>query len=341
MKILFIGGTGTISTACAARCLADGWEVTLLHRGTKPTPEGMKSIQADMADEDAVFSALTGQSFDAVADFIAYTPEDAARDIRLFSGKTKQYLFISSASAYQKPCADYRITESTPLCNPYWQYSRSKAAAEEVFLRAYRDQGFPVTILRPSHTYSDSKIPVAIHGQRGSWQVLQRILNEKPVLIPGDGTSLWTLTHAEDFARAFLGLLGNPHALGTAVHITSEESMTWNQIYSVLADAAGKPLLAQHVTSDFLAACGDADYDFTGALLGDKANTVVFDNAKLRRLVPGFVCRISMAEGIRRAVAYALAHTELQVQDPAFDRFCSRVTAAQQAALEAFGALKK
>lgn len=339
MKALFIGGTGTISTDVVALAQQRGWEITLLNRGSKKLPEGMRSILADIHDEKAVAEAIGEEHYDVVAQFIAYTAEDVERDIRLFRNKTKQYIFISSASAYQKPLADYRITESTPLVNPYWHYSRNKIEAEEVLLAAYRTEGFPVTIVRPSHTYNGTKPPVCVHGAKGNWQILQRILDGKPVIIAGDGTSLWTLTHAADFAKGYVGLMANPHAIGNAFHITSDESMTWNQIYETIAGALGKPLNALHVTSDFLAKHG-GNYDFRGELLGDKATTVVFDNSKIKRLVPDFVCTVSMAEGLRQSVHYMLAHPETQVADPEFDAWCDRVAASMRAADEAFETYK-
>lgn len=335
MKALFIGGTGTISADVVELAQQRGWEITLLNRGSRKLPEGMRSIIADIHDEEAVAKAVTDESYDVVAQFIAYTAEDVERDIRLFRDKTKQYIFISSASAYQKPLADYRITESTPLVNPYWQYSRHKIAAEEVLMAAYRTTGFPVTIVRPSHTYNGTKPPVSLHGNNGNWQILKRILDGKPVIIPGDGSSLWTLTHSRDFAKGYVGLMANPHAIGNAFHITTDESMTWNQIYQTIADALEKPLNALHVASDFLARHGE-NYDFRGELLGDKAATVVFDNSKIKRLVPDFICTTSMADGLRQAVQYMLSHPETQTPDPEFDSRCDRIADAMCAADRAF-----
>lgn len=335
MKALFIGGTGTISTDVVALAQQRGWEITLLNRGSKKVPEGTRSIIADINDEEAVAKAIANENYDVVAQFIGYTAEDVQRDIRLFRNKTKQYIFISSASAYQKPLADYRITESTPLSNPYWQYSRNKIEAEEVLMSAYRSDGFPVTIVRPSHTYNGMKPPVCVHGSKGNWQILKRILDGKPVIIPGDGTSLWTLTHSKDFAKGYVGLMANPHAIGNAFHITTDESMTWNQIYQTIADTLGKPLNALHVPSDFLARHGE-NYDFKGELLGDKASTVVFDNSKIKRLVPDFVCNISMADGLRQAVQFMLAHPETQTPDLEFDSWCDRIADSMRAADEAF-----
>lgn len=335
MKALFIGGTGTISTDVVALARQRGWEITLLNRGSKKLPEGIRGIIADIQDEETVAKAMEHENYDVVAQFIGYTAKDAERDIRLFRNKTKQYIFISSASAYQKPLADYRITESTPLANPYWEYSRHKIAAEEVLTAAYRATGFPVTIVRPSHTYNGTKPPVCVHGAKGNWQILQRILDGKPVIIPGDGSSLWTLTHSEDFAKGYVGLMANPHAVGHAFHITTDESMTWNQIYETIADALGKPLNALHVASDFLARHGE-NYDFRGELLGDKSATVVFDNSKIKRFVPDFVCTISMAEGLRQSVRYMLSHPETQTPDPQFDKWCDRIADAMRAADKAF-----
>lgn len=335
MKALLIGGTGTISSAVTQLLLANGWEVFLLNRGSKPVPAGTRSLIADANNPDAVANVLGDMTFDVVAQFVGYTERDALRDILLFAGKTKQYVFISSTAAYQKPVRDFVQTESTPLCNPYWEYARNKAAAEAALLAAYREQGFPVTIVRPSHTYCDAKVPVGLHGANGSWQVLRRMLDGKPVIIHGDGSSLWTMTHADDFARGFVGLLANPHAIGTAVHITSDESMTWDQIYGVLADALGVSLCSAHIASTFLAQCGK-QYDFQGSLLGDKACSVVFDNAKIKRLVPGFSCAVSMAEGLRRAVRHTLNTPSLQTPDPAFDAWCDKVLTAQSEAHMAF-----
>lgn len=324
MKALIIGGTGTISTAVVALALSKGWELTVLNRGNRKLPAGVEGIVADIHDEEAVAAAISGRKFDVVAQFIAYGADDVERDIRLFAGCTDQYMFISSASAYQKPVAGYPITESTPLINPYWEYSRKKIAAEGVLVRAYREHGFPFTIVRPSHTYDGTKPVFAIHGAIGVWQTVKRILDGKPVIIPGDGTSLWTLTHSTDFAKGFVGLMGNPHAIGQAYHITSDEVMTWNQIYHIIAGACGKELKALHVPSEYIAA-NSGKYDFRGTLLGDKANSVIFDNSKIKNTVPGFLCTTGMAEGLRAGVRHILSHSELQIDDPDFDRWCDDI----------------
>lgn len=339
MKALLIGGTGTISTAITQQLLEQGCDLYILNRGQRSerVPAGARVLTADIHDEAAVAQVLGDMQWDVVADFIAFGTADVERDYRLFHGRTKQFIFISSASAYQTPLSDYRVTEGTPLSNPQWQYSRNKIACEEYLLRQYRDTGFPVTIVRPSHTYDERSIPLGVHGKRGSWQVAKRMLAGKPVIIHGDGTSLWTMTHSSDFARGFIGLMGNLHAIGEAVHITSDETLTWNQIYESIADALGVKLHAVHVASEFLAACSDVDY--RGGLLGDKANSVVFDNAKIKRLVPDFVARTRFDQGIKQTVAYILAHPSCQVDDPAFDEWCDRVVAATAKALGELGAV--
>ena len=336
MKALFIGGTGTISMAITKQ-LAENpdWELYLLNRGTRAQelPEGVKTITADINNEAQVAEAIRDINFDCVCDFIAFVPAQLERDYRLFAGKTKQFMFISSASAYQKPLSDYKITESTPLANPYWEYSRNKIACEEYLMKQYREAGFPITIIRPSHTYDERNVPVGAHGDKGSWQVLKRMMEGKPVLIQGDGTSLWTITHNSDFAKAFIGLMGNIHAIGEAYHITTDESVTWNQIYAIIADELGVELKAYHVPSDFLDEVGK--YDYRGGLIGDKSNTVVFDNSKVKRAVPGFTCTVRADQGLRKTVQHMLATPELQQDDPEFDQWCDKVIAALESAKEA------
>ena len=334
MKILFIGGTGTISMAISRLLLKQGHSLYLLNRGSRnhSLSGDLTELTADINDEAAVASLIRNLEFDAVADFIAFVPSQLERDYRLFKDKTKQFIYISSASAYQKPLSDYRINEGTPLANPYWEYSRNKIAGEDYLMKLYREEGFPVTIVRPSHTYDERSIPLGVHGDNGSYSVIKRMLEGKPVIIHGDGTSLWTLTHNSDFARGFAGLIGNIHAIGEAVQITSDESVTWNQIYQIIADALGVPFNAVHVASEFLDAC--SDYDFAGSLLGDKANTVVFDNSKLKRLVPGFTAAVRADQGIRASIEYVLSHPECQKEDPDFDAWCDRVTAAMENAIK-------
>jgi nucleoside-diphosphate-sugar epimerase len=350
MKALFIGGTGTISTAISKRVLEKGWELYLLNRGNRNEEleaagkaGKLIEIACDIRTEDAtaisgkIKKALAGSgaaSFDVAADFIAFTPAHAEKDFIIFNGLCKQYFFISSASAYQKPLSSCLITESTPLANPFWQYSRDKIACEDFLMQRYRDCGFPVTLVRPSHTYDERSVPVGVHGVNGSWQVIKRMLDCKPVIIHGDGTSLWTMTHNSDFARAFTGLMDNIHAIGEAVQITSDESLSWNQIYQAIANALNVKLNAVHISSDFLDECSGGRYDFRGGLIGDKANSVVFDNTKLKRLVPGFHARLRFDEGIRLCLANILAHKELQREDPEFDTWCDKVIAAKEKALE-------
>ncbi|MFW5807760.1 MAG: NAD-dependent epimerase/dehydratase family protein [Spirochaetota bacterium] len=328
-KVLFIGGTGIISTAITRRLAEEECELFLLNRGNRPldrTFDTVHHISCDINDEDAVRGFIGDMTFDVVADFIAFVPDHVKRDYRLFNGRTGQYIFISSASAYQKPLSDYRITEGTPLFNPYWEYSRNKIACEEYLTERYRTDSFPVTIVRPSHTYDERSIPLGVHGNKGSWQVARRILDGRPVIIHGDGTSLWTMTHNSDFAAAFTGLLGNVHAIGETVQITSDETLTWNQIYRSIAAALGKELKPVYVPSSLLAAC--TRYDFNGSLLGDKAHSVVFDNTKLKRLVPGFTAVKRFDQGIRETVSHILAHPQLQTEDPEFDAWSDTVVQA-------------
>lgn len=335
MKALFIGGTGIISTAISKRAVEQGWELFLLNRGLRPerVPAGAKVIQADIGDEANVANLIKDMEFDVVADFIAFVPSQVERDIRLFGQKTRQFIFISSASAYQKPLSHYKITESTPLANPYWEYSRNKIACEERLMAEYRNNGFPITIIRPSHTYDEKNLPLAVHGKKGSWQVIDRIIKGKPVIIHGDGSSLWTVTHNSDFAKAFTGIMGNPAAIGEAIHITSDESITWDKLYDCIGLALNKEVKKVHVTSDFLAACNS---DFLGGLIGDKSNTVVFDNSKIKRLIPDFTATVRFDQGARLCVEHLLSHPELQIPDPEFDAFCDKVIAAQDAALKFF-----
>ena len=334
MKALFIGGTGTISSGIT-RLLArtPEWQLFLLNRGNRidEVPEGVTTLVADISDEERVKQVLGDMRFDVVCDFIGFVPEQVERDIRLFSGRTKQYMYISSASAYQKPLSSPYITEGTPLSNPHWEYSRNKIACEELLMHHYRNEGFPVTIIRPSHTYCEREVPLAVNGTKGSWQVLKRMIEGKPVIIPGDGTTLWTVTHNSDFAKAFVGLMGNKHAIGEAFQITSDEHLTWNQIHEIVAQALGVELKAYHVAAEFMHAVGPK-YDFEGGLIGDKSCSVLFDNTKLKRAVPGFCATVRFDQGARMAVDYILQHPECQVEDPDYDAWCDRVIAALEAA---------
>ncbi|MBQ4435132.1 MAG: NAD-dependent epimerase/dehydratase family protein [Clostridia bacterium] len=333
MKALFIGGTGTISAAIVRRLVNElGWEIWLLNRGNRPeaVPAGVHTIVADVRNEDDVAQKIKGMTFDVVSDFIGFTVDAVERDYRLFNGKTKQYMYISSASAYHKPAASYIITEGTTLANPHWEYSRNKIACEEFLMRKYREEGFPVTIVRPSHTYDERNIPLGVHGKQGFWQVIQRMLDGKPVIIQGDGSSLWTVTFNTDFAVGYTGLMGNRHAIGEAFHITGDETLTWNQIYQTIADALNVPLHPYYVSSSYLDAVGKPyGYDFEGGLIGDKSVCVVFDNSKLKRAVPDMHTSVRFDQGVRIALDYVLSHPgECQKPDPEFDQWCDRVIAA-------------
>ncbi|HQK42862.1 MAG TPA: SDR family oxidoreductase, partial [Anaerolineaceae bacterium] len=298
MKALFIGGTGNISSACSQLALERGVELYLLNRGQslRPLPEGARVINADIRDPNAVREALGSMRFDVVADFIAFTPQHIETDLQLFRGRTGQYFFISSASAYQTPPATLPVTEAAILDNPVWQYSRDKAACEERLLRAYREEKFPFTIVRPSHTYSAVYVPV-----HGNWTTIDRMLRGLPVIVHGDGTSLWTLTHSSDFAKGFVGLMGNSHAIGEVYHITSDEWLTWNQIHEILASAAGVQPELVHVPSDLIAV-----YDpiWGESLLGDKAHSFILDNSKIKRVVPDFVCTTPFSRGAEEIIAW-------------------------------------
>ena len=320
MKALFIGGTGTISTAIVKKLAADPlWEVWVLNRGKRNDvlPKGVHSIICDISNEEEAAEKLKDMEFDVVGEFIGFVVEQVERDYRLFKGKTKQYIYISSASAYHKPAASYIITEGTTLANPHWDYSRNKIACEEFLMKKYREEGFPVTIVRPSHTYDERTVPLGVHGKKGFYQVIKRMMEGKPVIIQGDGSSLWTTTFNTDFAVGYTGLMGNRHAIGEAFHITGDETLTWNQIYQTIADALGVELKAYHVSSDYLSAVGDKyGFDFEGGLTGDKSVSVVFDNSKLKRVIPDMRTTVRFDQGVRIALEYVLSHPECQVEDP-------------------------
>ena len=326
MKVLFIGGTGVISSACSSLAIERGIELYLLNRGKsiRPAPEGARLINADISDPVSVKKALGSMEFDAVADFIVFTPDQLERDLDLFRGRAAHYLFISSASAYQTPPSSLPVTESTILDNPYWEYSRNKIACEERLLRAWREEKFPFTIVRPSHTYDKTLLPCT-----GSWTVIDRMLRGQPVIIHGDGTSLWTLTHHADFARGFVGLLGNSRALGEIFHITSDEWLSWNQIFEQLARAAGAQLNAAHIPSELIAAYDPA---WGAGLLGDKSASMIFDNSKIKRVVPDFVCTIPFSRGAEEIIAWYKADPARQKVDEAFNALCDRIISAYQLA---------
>jgi nucleoside-diphosphate-sugar epimerase len=321
LKVLFIGGTGTISSACVEFAVARGVDVVLLNRGqgTRPVPANVTVLQGDIREKAATAQVLKDMTFDVVVDFVAFTPDHIETDLELFREHTKQYIFISSASAYQTPPRNWLTTESTPLRNPYWAYSRAKIACEERLMVAYREEGFPVTIVRPSHTYDARSIPL-----EGKYTVLNRMRAGKQVIVHGDGTSLWTLTHHRDFAKGFVGLLGNPHAIGEAIHITSDEVLTWNHIVDTLADALGVEAHIVHIPSDVIASYDEA---WGASLLGDKAHSMVFDNTKIKRLVPDYAATIPFHQGAAEIVTWYENHPDAQHVDEKLDQLMETMIA--------------
>ena len=319
-SVLFIGGTGVISTASVALAAERGWNVAVLNRGRsddRPLPDGVESLTADVRDADATARAIGNRSFDVVADFLSFTPDQLHLD--QFRGSTGQYVFISSASAYQTPPTHLPVTESTPLRNPFWEYSRNKIACEDTLVREYRETGYPVTIVRPSHTYDRTLLPTL-----AGWTDIDRMRRGAPVVVHGDGSSLWTITHTRDFAVGFVGLLGHPSAIGEAFHITGDEAPTWDAIYRDLGAAAGvEPLLA-HVTSDEIAAAAP---ELGDGLLGDKTHSMVFDNTKLKRLVPEFAQRTLFADGAREMIEWYDEDESRRVVDPELDALFDRLVA--------------
>jgi nucleoside-diphosphate-sugar epimerase len=327
MKALFIGGSGIISTACSRLAVARGLELYWLNRGQhKAEVPGVQRLVADVRNLDEARRALDGQRFDVVADFIAFTEQDIERDLALFRGRVRQFFFISSASAYQKPPRYPIITESTPLYNPVWKYSQDKIACELRLLQAYRDEGFPVTIVRPSLTY-EPNFPIALGGW-DTYTLIDRIKTGRPIIVHGDGSSLWVVTHSEDFAHGFLGLFGNEQAVGQAFHITSDEVLTWNQIYEIIAEAVGVPARMVHIASDFIVKVAPQE---TGNLLGDKAWSAIFDNSKIKAFVPGFQAVIPFRTGIRRTLAWFDADVNRRRIDPAVNDEMDKILAAHEA----------
>ncbi len=323
MKVLFIGGTGVISSACTELAVGRGIELFLLNRGRtkKAVPRAVKTLNGDINDP-AVGDLLANYTWDVVVDWIAFTADHIQRDIDLFSGRTSQYIFISSASVYQTPPSNLPVKESTLLDNPYWNYSREKIACEELLVQAYRDDKFPITIVRPSHTYNPSKIPLF-----GGYTTLHRMIQGEHVLVYGDGTSLWTLTHHKDFAKGFVPLLGDARAVGESFHITSDEWLNWNQIYEIMAQALGVAPRLVHVPSDLIAAY---DAELGAGLLGDKSNSMIFDNSKIRRLVPDFKCSIPFSQGAREIIAWYGADPARQEVDDHINRLINDIIAAYE-----------
>lgn len=322
MKVLFIGGTGIISSACAQLAVAQGIELYLLNRGqsARTPPAAATLLHADIRDEAATARALGDLRFDAVVNWIAFTPEHIETDLRLFHGRTDQYIFISSASAYQTPPVLLPVTESTPLHNPYWDYSRAKIACEERLQQAYRQDGFPLTVIRPSHTYDQTLLPM-----HGGYTTVKRMRQGKKVIVHGDGSSLWTLTHHRDFAKGFVGLLGNNHAIGETFHITSDELLTWNQIFAIVARAAGVTADIIHIPSDFI---NQFDPVWGAGLLGDKMHSMIFDNSKIKRAVPDFVAAIPFVRGAAEIMAWYDADPARQVVNVELDRRMDEIVAA-------------
>jgi nucleoside-diphosphate-sugar epimerase len=333
MKVLFIGGTGLISSACSELALQRGMELYILNRGVSqkhPIPTGAQHLIGDVhAGEPGNADLLASYQFDVVVDWIAFTPEDIERDLRLFSGKTEQFIFISSASAYQKPPAHYIIIEETPLENPFWQYSRDKIACEERLMQEYRQNGFPVTIVRPSLTYGPSQLPLCTNSWLYPYTIIDRMKQGKKIVIPGDGTSLWVFTWNADFAVGFLGLFGNENAIGEAFHITSDEVLTWNQAYEEVGRALGVELNVVHIASDLIA---KYDEHALGSLIGDKINSAVFDNSKIKRFVPDYDCKVPWAEGVRRSLAWFEADPARQMIDQQANQLWDSIISAYERA---------
>jgi nucleoside-diphosphate-sugar epimerase len=329
MKVLFVGGTGIISSACVAVALEQGLEVSLLCRGMteRAVPPGATLLRGNIRDPESVRRVLQGMSFDAVVDWVAFTPDHVELDIDLFRGRAAQYVFISSASVYQTPPGRLPVSESAMTDNPVWAYSRAKIACEERLVRAYREERFPVTIVRPSHTYDERTLPV-----HGGWTVIDRMRRGRPVVVHGDGASVWVLTHHRDFAQGFVPLLGNAVTVGETFHITSDELLTWNQIYTILGRAAGVEPKLVHVPSAMIAA---VDPEWGDSLLGDKTHSMIFDNAKIRRFVPGYAATIPFARGAEQLVRWYDADASRRTVDPEFDRMNDRLIAAMDAATAA------
>jgi nucleoside-diphosphate-sugar epimerase len=319
LRVLFIGGSGTISSACTQVAVERGLELTVLNRGTgrRAVPDGVEQLVGDIRDPDAARDVLGAREFDAVVDWVAFTPDHVRGDLELFEGRTGQYVFISSASAYQTPASRLPIVESTPLRNPFWQYSRDKIACEDLLVAGYRERGLPATIVRPSHTYDRTLVPFD-----AGWTFVERMRQGKEVVVHGDGSSLWTLTHHADFARGFVPLLGHARTVGEAFHLTGDDVLTWDGMAHILARAAGTEARIVHVPSDVIAA---EDPQWGGALLGDKAYSLVFDNSRLRSVVPDFVATIPFEQGAREIVEWHDADPARRAVDPGIDALMDRL----------------
>lgn len=336
MKILFVGGTGLISTACSQLAVERGFELHILNRGKShkhAAPDGARILVGDIHGDHAALDRILGdEKYDAVVDWVAFTPADIEADIALFAHRTRQFMFISSASVYQKPPNHYLITEDTPLANPHWAYSQNKIACEERLMREYRERGFPMTIVRPSLTYGESQIPMIMGSWQHPWTLVDRMLRGQKVIVPGDGTSLWPLTWNGDFAKGLVGLLGREQTIGHAFHITSDEVLCWNQIYMELAHALGVEPNIVHIASDLIAAHDPSSY---GSLVGDKIYSVVFDNSKIKRYVPDFVATVPWTEGVRKALAWFRADPARQTLDAAANTLWDSIITAYERAMPA------
>jgi len=326
MKVLFIGGTGIISSACTQLAVANGIELYLLNRGksTRPVPAGIQHLVADIRDPRSVQSALGNKKFDVVVNWIAYTPEHIETDLKLFRGKTSQYIFISSASVYQTPPVKLPVTESTPLANPFWEYSRNKIACEERIIQSFREEQFPFTIVRPSHTYDCTSLPM-----HGGYTIVERMRKGQKVVVHGDGSSLWVMTHHRDFARGFTGLLGNNRAIGEIFHITSDELLTWNQIFQIIARAAGTKVDIVHIPSEIIARY---DSGWGDSLLGDKTHSMIFDNSKIKQVVPNFIATIPYAHGVDEIIRWYDSDPSRQVIDHELNLLIDRLISSYEAA---------
>lgn len=333
-RVLLIGGTGTISSAIV-KLLAqsEDWEVWVFNRGNPryALPENVKQIHGDITNEEEAAQLLKDLTFDCVGEFTGRNPAQMEKDIRLFTGKTKQFIYISSASAYNTPPSTPYITEGMILKNPYWQYSRDKITSEEILLRAFREENFPVTIVRPSHTYGDRFIPFCLESPKGSWPVIKRMIEGKPIIVPGDGSAIWTITYNEDFAKGYAGLVGNPHAIGETVHITTDEIVTWDQMAEAVADALGVEYKPYYIPTDVICKLAPG---FSDGLIGDKRHSVIYDNAQLKRLVPGFCATVTWRTGVQRALAVITRDPELMPEDPKFDKWCDELIDIYEEALE-------
>jgi nucleoside-diphosphate-sugar epimerase len=324
MNALIIGGTGIISTDVVKLALQRGWEITLLNRGLSGSlPSGAEAITCDVHEEAQMEKALAGKNFDVVANFIGHSVEDIERDMRLFRDRCLQYIFVSTCMTYQKPSSDMLITEATPQRNDF--AAQNKIACEEALRAAYRAEGFPMTIVRPSWTYNETTIPFIATSWTKPWTLVERILHGKPILVPGDGTSLFTITHASDFAKGFVGLMGNPRSIGHAFHITGQEAMCWNAYLDAIGQAVGVKPNPVHIATDFICAISP---ELTGDLKGDKIYTMLFDNSKLRSFVPDFAATLPYAQGIRKSLADLEQHPEKKVIDERYTAHYDAIFAA-------------